>query len=146
MSAYTFFPFPFLPFDRRLFLPTAMLQRTPESSCPRRAPQQQRGWLRPERGDYHDALHVKRNSVIAIITEPSGGIAPQGYAHLKMLARTSRLPGGRDGTRYGLSRSSPRSYLTHHMQRISAGIVRANARNILAQVVGVKQRAAVSRV
>ena len=81
-----------------------------------------------------------------IITEPSGGIAPQGYAHLKMLARTSRLPGGRDGTRYGLSRSSPRSYLTHHLQRISAGIVRANARNILTQVVGVKQRAAVSRV
>ena len=104
-----------------------------------------RGWLRPERGDYHDAIHVKKNSVVAIITEPSGGIAPQGYAHLKMLARTSRLPGGRDGTRYGLSRSSPRSYLTHHLQRISAGIVRANARNILAQVVGVKQRAAVSR-
>ena len=88
---------------------------------------------------------LRANSVVAIITEPSGGIAPQGYAHLKMLARTSRLPGGRDGTRYGLSRSSPRSYLTHHLQRISAGIVRANARNILTQVVGVKQRAAVSR-
>ena len=21
-----------------------------------------RGWLRPERGDYHDAIHVKRNN------------------------------------------------------------------------------------
>ena len=55
-----------------------------------------RGWLRPQRGDYHDAIHVKKNSVVAIITEPSGGIAPQGYAHLKMLARTigGALEGG----------------------------------------------------
>ena len=101
--------------------------------------------MKAVRGHYHDALYVKKNSVVPFIMEPSGGIAPHGYTHLKMLARTSRLPGGRDGTRYGLSRSSPRSYLTHHMQRISAGIVRANARNILVQVVGVKQRAAVSR-
>ena len=73
------------------------------------------GWTKSVRGDYYDAIHVKGNRVIPFITSPSGGIAPHGLAHLKMLARASRLPGGRDGTRYGLSRLSPRSFFTHHL-------------------------------
>jgi len=100
-----------------------------------------RGWMKAVRGHYHDALYVKKNSVVPLITESSGGIAPHGYAHLKMLARSSHLPGGRDGTRYGLSRTSPRSYLTHHIQRISAAVVRENARHIAAHLAGVQQQA-----
>ena len=84
----------------------------------------------------------QHNRVIPFITSPSGGIAPHGLAHLKMLARASRLPGGRDGTRYGLSRLSPRSFFTHHLQRISAALVRANARDVFDLITGLKQRAA----
>ena len=97
--------------------------------------------MKAVRGHYHDALYVKKNSVVPFIMEPSGGIAPHGYAHLKMLARSSRLPGGRDGTRYGLSRTSPRSYLMHHIQRLSAAVVRENARQIAAHLAGVQQQA-----
>ena len=100
------------------------------------------GWMKSVRGHYYDAIHVKGNRVIPFITSPSGGIAPHGLAHLKMLARASRLPGGRDGTRYGLSRLSPRSFFTHHLQRISAALVRTNARDVFDLITGLKQRAA----
>ena len=52
------------------------------------------------------------------------------------------IAGGRDGTRYGLSRLSPRSFYTHHLQRISAATVRANARDVFDLITGLKQRAA----
>ena len=75
-------------------------------------------------------VRPKHNNNIPFITSPSGGIAPQGLAHLKLLARSSRLAGGRDGTSYGLARTSPRSFFTHHLQRISSALVRAAARDI----------------
>ena len=100
------------------------------------------GWVKAHRGDYHDAIHNKGNRVIPFITSPSGGIAPQGLAHLKLLARSSRLAGGRDGTSYGLARTSPRSFFTHHLQRISSALVRAAARDISEIISGLKQRAA----
>ena len=45
-----------------------------------------------------------------------------------------------DRTKYGASRISPRSYLTHHTQRIAAGVVRANVKNMRDQIACLKQR------
>ena len=124
----------------RLVVLYCILHRTLTQTLPNRSTE--RRVAATGHGHYYDAIHVKGNRVIPFITSPSGGIAPHGLAHLKMLARASRLPGGRDGTRYGLSRLSPRSFFTHHLQRISAALVRTNARDVFDLITGLKQRAA----
>ena len=53
--------------------------------------------------------------------------ASQAYPFTVPSPATSR--GARDGTKYGLSRLSPRSYLAHHIQRIAFAAVRANAKH-----------------
>ena len=70
------------------------------------------------RGHYYDALVVKRNKVVVWLVEATGGIAPQPLARLRKNSRLAASRGARDGTKYGLSRISPRSYFTHHVQRI----------------------------
>ena len=80
-------------------------------------------------GHYHEALVVKRNKVIVWLVEASGGIAPQPLARLHRNSRLATSRGARDGTKYGLSRLSPRSYLAHHIQRIAFAAVRANAKH-----------------
>ena len=85
--------------------------------------------------------HCKRNKVIVWLVECFGGIAPQPLARLRRNARRAKTKGARDRTKYGASRVSPRSYLAHHVQQISAATVRADAENIRAQIVCVKQQA-----
>ena len=63
------------------------------------------------------------------LVEATGGIAPQPLARLHKNSRLAASKGARDGTKYGLSRISPRSYFTHHAQRIVSAAVRANAKN-----------------
>ena len=63
------------------------------------------------------------------LVEASGGIAPQPLARLHRNSRLAASRGARDRTKYGLSRASPRSYLTHHIQRIAFAAVRANAKH-----------------
>ena len=72
---------------------------------------------------------VKRNKVVVWLVEASGGIAPQPLARLHRNSRLAASRGARDRTKYGLSRASPRSYLTHHIQRIAFAAVRANAKH-----------------
>ena len=100
-----------------------------------------KGRVAAVRGHYHDALLVKRNRVVVWLVESTGGIAPQPLARLRRLARSAKVKGARDGTKYGLSRRSPRSYLTHHTQRISAAATRSNAKNMRIQADCIKQRA-----
>ena len=92
-------------------------------------------------GHYRDALLVKRNRVVTWLIECFGGIAPEPLARLRRHGRYTTTPGATDRTKYGDSRVSPRSYLTHHTQRISAAVVRANAANMRIQVACLKQRA-----
>ena len=75
-----------------------------------------------ERGDYYDALRVKHNEVIPLIHETYGGMAPDATRHLYRLARDSRRPGRRDGTKYTGSWTA-RGFTAFHAQRISAAIV-----------------------
>ena len=93
------------------------------------------------RGHYRDALLVKRNLVVVWLVEVLGGIAPEPLARLRRHARRTKTKGAVDRTKYGASRISPRSYLTHHTQRISAGVVRANVKNMRNQIANLKQRA-----
>ena len=87
------------------------------------------GRVEAVRGHYYDALVVKRNKVVVWLVEATGGIAPQPLARLRKNSRLAASRGARDGTKYGLSRISPRSYFTHHVQRIVSAAVRANAKN-----------------
>ena len=86
------------------------------------------------RGHYRDALLVKRNRVVVWLVECLGGIAPEPFARLRRHARLAKTRGAVDRTKYGTSRSSPGSYLTHHTQGISAAVVRANAKNMRNQI------------
>ena len=98
-----------------------------------------RGRVDEVRGDYYDALAIKRNPVIVWLVESMGGIAPQPHARLRRNARLAKSKGARDGTKYGLSRASPRAYLVHHMQQISVAAVRADAKNARVQLAILKQ-------
>ena len=68
----------------------------------------------------------KHDPTIVYLVECSGGIAPEPLARLRRNARFAKTKGARDSTNYGLARVSPRSYFTHHTQRISAAAVRAD--------------------
>ena len=86
---------------------------------------------RRQGADYYDAIYVKNNRVYLWVVECFGGICPAGLVELR---RMGRLPATtRDGTRYGSNPSSPRCYLTHHVQRISAAVVVSDATHILEQ-------------
>ena len=78
-------------------------------------------------GDYYDALANKRNRVIVYLVESTGGIAPEPLARIRRNARLAKTKNARDSTKYGEARVSPRSYYTHHTQRLSAAAVRADA-------------------
>ena len=60
-------------------------------------------------------------------------------ARLRRNGRFTKTKGARDSTNYGLARVSPRSYYTHHTQRISAAAVRADAKNARVQIACLKQ-------
>ena len=57
----------------------------------------------------------------------------------RLWAAWRKAMGARDGTKYGSSRRSTRSYYTHHIQRISLAAVISDARNIIDQVNKLKQ-------
>ena len=60
--------------------------------------------------------------------------SPETYSHIKRLARDASKTGGRDGTEYDDDNWNARSYLTHHMQRISSDIVMATADQLIAAI------------
>ena len=71
------------------------------------------------KGDYFDAIVRKGSRVVPMIIETTGGIAPHSRAVVARLARRARRKGGRDGTVYGASRTSTRSFYVHHVQQMS---------------------------
>ena len=77
--------------------------------------------------------------VIVYLVESTGGIAPEPLARIRRNARLAKTKNARDSTKYGEARVSPRSYYTHHTQRISAAAVRADAQNARVQIACLKQ-------
>ena len=92
------------------------------------------GYVPARRGDYYDALRVKRNAVIAFIVEVFGGITPQPLAHIRYLARCAERAGTDDRTVYGTTRISPTGFYEHHVQRIGYGAVVQDAIAITSSV------------
>ena len=78
-----------------------------------------RGWVKPRKGSYHDAIHVKKTRVNLMLVETTGAISPRSLQVIGFHARRARGKHGRDGTRYGRSRASATNFYTHHAQRIS---------------------------
>ena len=91
-----------------------------------------KGYVEAHVGTYHDALFAKKTRVVPLIVETTGGIAPHALAHIGHLARRAkgRAASARDGTKYGRSRTSTRSYYVHHTQRIACAAQQYDARGI----------------
>ena len=71
-----------------------------------------------------------------------GGITPHSLALVGRLARRAQAKGGRDGTRYGSSRTSARGFFVHHTQQLALAAQRGDARGIRDQIRSRKQRIA----
>ena len=88
------------------------------------------GWVRATTDhDYADAL-ARGNPVTLLVSETTGALSPTFLRLLLALAKQARAPTTHDSTRYGAARTSPRSFLTHHLTAISAAIVTADAVSI----------------
>ena len=85
-----------------------------------------RGYVAARDGQYVDAYRKKRQ-VVLVSVETGGGWSPEGVRALSRLAARTKTRAGRDGTVYGTSRSSTRSFFVHHLSAVSAGVVYANA-------------------
>ena len=84
-----------------------------------------KGWVKGKRGDYHDALFVKRNRVEVLLHEDiGGGFSPPAAHKIRRLGRKSRA--------HGVDRTSYKgdckiSFVSYHTRAISMNIVRAVA-------------------
>ena len=78
--------------------------------------------------------------MITAIVEVFGGLTPALVAQLGHLARRSTGRNARDATKYGDSGTSPKSFFTHHAQRVSGAAVKFDARAIRKAICGRKQR------
>ena len=83
-----------------------------------------KGWVKQHDGCYRDALLNKKNEVQVILHETlGGGFSPPAVAALHANSKAARA--GVDTTKYTCPR--PISYITHHSQHVSLGIVKADA-------------------
>ena len=98
-----------------------------------------KGYVAEHKGHYSDALR-KGHTVIPVIVEALGGIAPHSLAHIRFLARRSTGKGATDRTAYGVTRCSTKSFYTHHVQQISKAAVMYDAMAILKKLMGEKQK------
>ena len=91
-----------------------------------------KGFVLEHKGQYHDAIKIKRKRVELMLTEAgSGGIAPPTLAAAGRLARRAKGRGAVDRTIYGTARMSTKSFFVHHMQQLgkAASIGDAHAIN-----------------
>jgi len=78
---------------------------------------------------------------VLILVEALGGIAPQSMRELYKLANRSKGHGVYDRTRYGRTRGSPTSFVTHHTQQISKAAVVNDSKAILKCTISRTQKA-----
>ena len=76
----------------------------------------------PYGGDYADARR-KGYKIVLWLVESSGGIDRGTLRYLNHLAKRITGGPGSDRTVYGSHPLSPKSYVPHHMQRLSAAAV-----------------------
>ena len=99
-----------------------------------------RGWVRRRRGSYFDAIHNKRSRVTLILCESTGAVSPRTLSYVYYCSRRARGKHARDGTKYGRSRMSTRSFYTHHTQRLSFAAAVGDVMGISKEIRHTKQR------
>ena len=99
-----------------------------------------RGWVRAQPGKYAHALSQGAR-VTPVIVETSGAISPRSLKAIGHLAKRARGKHARDGTKYGRSRTSARSFYVHHTQRLSMAAACGDVHGIFDSLRGRKQRA-----
>ena len=65
-----------------------------------------------------------------MIVESFGGITPHALQYIRRLAARAKGARTRDDTKYGLSRTSARSFYTHHTQQLAAAAQVGDAKAI----------------
>ena len=103
-----------------------------------------RGWVKAKAGKYAHAL-AQGARVTPVIVETSGAISPRSLKAVGHLAKRARGKHARDGTVYGRSRTSARSFYTHHTQRLSLAAACGDVNGIFESLRGQKQRTAAMR-
>eukprot|EP00966_Prymnesium_polylepis_P085952 1989214-Prymnesium_polylepis.1 len=98
-----------------------------------------KGYVQEFKGSDYDALVVKKSRVIPAIVEAQGGLTPHLVAHIGHLSRRAKGKGARDSTKYGRSRTSTRSFVVHHVQRISTAAQQYSARSVLRSIANGKR-------
>lgn len=101
-----------------------------------------KGWVKAHAGSHRDAYIVKKSKVITGIVESTGGITP---SFVSYISRQSKRAKRRDGTRYGRSATSIRSYFSHHVQRIGLAAKLGVIKAIRINLCGLKQQRAAGR-
>ena len=105
-----------------------------------------KGWVERTKGDYYDAIHVKKGRVIPMITETFGGIAPHSVNQVSRLAERTRGRRARDSTHYGASRTAHKDFFVHWTNRLGFSAQIGDVRAILKNVAGRKQQLIAGRL
>ena len=103
-----------------------------------------KGYVARVKGQYFDAIHVKKNRVVPMIIEAQGGITPHTRAAIGHLSRRAKGKGARDSTKYGRSRTSTKSFFVHHSQRLALAAKQYHARAVLKALTGFKHEVVAS--
>ena len=97
-----------------------------------------RGWVEKKKGKYEHALSQGAR-VSPFIVETTGAISPLSLPVVSRLSRRARGKNARDGTKYGRSRRSTKSYFVHHTQRLSMTAACEDVRGIFKSITALKQ-------
>ena len=93
-----------------------------------------KGWVKKVEGEYDDCLKTGKGICRIVLIEAQGGVSPHTRASVRLQARRASAKGAIDRTRYGRARASPKSFYTHHIQRMSKAVVMEDAKHIRKQV------------
>ena len=87
--------------------------------------------MRQQKGCYHDAVYVKRSAIDVLLHETlGGGFSPPAVARMRRQARAAKRERGWTAPTHYTTRGRL-SYLSHHTQRLSLSVVKANSRGII---------------
>ena len=96
-----------------------------------------KGFVAAVKGEYHDALNVKKNRVEMLPHENiGGGFSPPAATKIRRLGRKARS--GLDRTPYKGHR--PVSFVSYHTRAISMGIVKADAYTVFYASISAKAK------
>ena len=99
-------------------------------------------------GDWHDASLLSQlydagaalDKVVLWLVESSGGIERGALRHLNLIAKRITGNKGSDRTKYGTHPLAPKSFVPHHMQRLSVAAVKGDAKGVRAAANKLKRK------